>query len=422
MLTFNPIAFIIFIILAAITVFVDRKWAPFPILIAVCYFTIAQGIQIGPFNFNVIRLFIAVGFFRVVIKNEINMVAIVRQDINFIIWGLIAILASMFHNNVEDALVYRMGIVYDIFGIYYLIRCFCKNLSDLEQLVKILALLLLPISLCMVYEKISDYNIFSILGGVAENSLIRDDKVRAQGPFLHAILAGTVGSVTIPLFIGIFKLHKREAIIGIASGIIMVVTSTSSGPLMGTIVGVMALLFWKKRDLVKYLPAIFVLAYLFLGIIMKDPPYYVISKFDLTGSSTGWHRARLIESSLEHFDEWWFAGTDYTRHWMASGVSWSQEHTDITNYYIKMGVLGGISLMIMLVAIFVTCFRYIGRLMNYYSTDNKQKFMIWAIGSSLFTHAVTCLSVSYFDQSYVFLYLIIGAVSSLYAVNIVQKK
>jgi len=31
-------------------------------------------------------------------------------------------------------------------------------------------------------------------------------------------------------------------------------------------------------------------------------------KIDLTGSSTGWHRAELIDSALRHFNEWWLVG------------------------------------------------------------------------------------------------------------------
>jgi hypothetical protein len=42
--------------------------------------------------------------------------------------------------------------------------------------------------------------------------------------------------------------------------------------------------------------------------------------------------------------------------------------------------------------------------------------MIWTLGAILFGHAATWMSVSYFDQTVVFLYLIlaaIGAVSAL---------
>ena len=39
--------------------------------------------------------------------------------------------------------------------------------------------------------------------------------------------------------------------------------------------------------------------------------------------------------------------------------------------------------------------------------------MVWALGASLFANAATMISVSYFDQSFVFLYLKLAAIGSL---------
>ena len=79
-----------------------------------------------------------------------------------------------------------------------------------------------------------------------------------------------------------------------------------------------------------------------LDLVMKAPAYYIIARADIIGGSTGWHRAALIDSAIRHLNEWWLIGTDYTRNWMVTGVSWSADNTDITNHYLYLGVLGGL--------------------------------------------------------------------------------
>lgn len=147
---------------------------------------------------------------------------------------------------------------------------------------------------------------------------------------------------------------------------------------------------------------------------MEDPAYYIIARLDITGSSTGWHRARLIESSVAHLNEWWLGGTDYTRHWMPTGVSWSPDHSDITNQYLKMGVLGGLPLMCLFIAILATAFRYVGKgIRRSHLASKGDGALVWALGCALFAHAVTFVSVSYFDQSSLFIYLTLGAIASV---------
>jgi hypothetical protein len=45
--------------------------------------------------------------------------------------------------------------------------------------------------------------------------------------------------------------------------------------------------------------------------------------------------------------------------------------------------------------------------------SSQSLFMIWALGASLFAHATTFISVSYFDQSFVLLYLTLAAIGSV---------
>ena len=153
-----------------------------------------------------------------------------------------------------------------------------------------------------------------------------------------------------------------------------------------------------------------------LNFIMNDPVYYLLARIDLTGKSTGWHRAALIDAAVKHLNEWWFAGTDYTRHWMPTGVYWTQDHTDITNHYLKMGVWGGLPLMIAFIVVMASAFTSVGKALDLSRNEPlKHQFHIWVLGVIFFGHAVSFISVSYFDQTIVFFYLSLAVIGSVYS-------
>ena len=391
-----------------------RRWAPLPLLVGACYMTLGQGIELGSFHFPVIRMLLAVGLVRVIIRGERLVGRMNRLDWLMVVWAAWGLISSLFHRDAFGVLVNHLGLVYNACGIYFLLRIFCQSLDDVVMLCRITAILLIPLSIMILFEKMTGHNLFSVFGGVPEISEIRDGSIRAQGPFAHSIIAGTVGAVCLPLMIGLWQQHRKTAVAGILACFSMVFASGSSGPIMSAVAAIGALFMWRWRYNMRLVRWLAVLGYIGLDLVMKAPAYYIISHIDLTGSSTSWHRAFLIESALNHLSEWWLAGTDYTRHWMPTGVPWSHDHTDITNHYLQMGVLGGLPLMLLFIAILAKGFSYVGQTLRQMPESSPQsRFMIWALGAMLFAHAATFISVSYFDQSFVFIYLTLAAISSV---------
>jgi hypothetical protein len=159
-----------------------------------------------------------------------------------------------------------------------------------------------------------------------------------------------------------------------------------------------------------------VATYFALDLVMKAPAYYILARINIASGSTGYHRAALIEAALKHLDEWWLGGTDYTRHWMPTGVSWSPAHTDITNHYIQLGVLGGLPLMLIFIWILATGFSFVGRRVKKAGAQSSDEaVMVWCLGAALFAHVATMISVSYFDQSFLFVYLTLALIGSVSA-------
>jgi hypothetical protein len=194
----------------------------------------------------------------------------------------------------------------------------------------------------------------------------------------------------------------------------MIITSASSGPILAAGAGVGVFLLWPLRRNMRLVRWSTAALYVVLEIVMNQPAYFIITYVDLMGGSTSWYRAALIREAFAHLDEWWLVGTDYTRHWMASGIPADPNHVDIVNHYISMGVVGGVLLMAVFIGLFVRAFQQVGRGMHLHSRGGNA-ISCWAAGASFFAHTVTCLSISYYDHSIMFLYLTLATTTATLA-------
>lgn len=415
----NPIAIVVFLVCACALLTVPRKWAPAALLAGSIFMTLGQGIEIASIRLPVYRMMLLVGLLRVFSKGETLVGGINRIDKLMVAWACWALLASIFHDQTRYGTIYACGVIFNQTLIYFLIRIWCTDLDEVRDVILIVALLLVPIALEMIMEKVTGKNIFSVFGGVPENVLVREGKRRAQGPFLHAILAGTVGATCIPLFVGLLSRYRVLALVGISAGLVMTFASASSGPVMTLIFGCGALIMWRFKEHFGKFRCAAIIIYLVLMVVMKDPPYFLIARIDISGGSTGWHRAFLIQQTFNHLSEWCLFGTDVTRHWMPmQGIADDPQHTDITNYYIGFGVFAGLPSMLAVVAMLLVAFSWVGKLLNdWKDIDPERSYMIYCFGVSLFAHAATSISVAYFDQSMLFFWLTVAVISSIYSIS-----
>ncbi len=414
----NGAGYLFSLVASAMLLGLPRRWAPLPLLMGAAYMTPGQELEIGPLHFPVIRLLIAVGFLRVLAKGERIAGGLNVLDRIMVLWAIWAAASSLFH--VEDSLVTRLGMILNALGAYLLFRVFVQDTEDIRNTFRMVCILLVPLAGALLVEKLTGRNCFAVIGGISEEVAVRHGRFRARGPFAHAILAGTVGAVCFPLALAQWRQNRRVALAGLAATGSIVFASGASGPVMTVLSILVALALWRVRDHLRMIRWGAVLLVLALAVAMKDPVYYLLARIDITGGSTGWHRAALIKASIDHLGEWWLAGTDYTREWMPTGVEWNTRHTDITNHYIAMGVWGGLPLLLLFWGVLVAAFALVGRALR--ATQNgdvEQQFLIWTLGAILFGHTATFLSVSYFDQSVVFFYLLLACIGSIYATTAV---
>ena len=194
----------------------------------------------------------------------------------------------------------------------------------------------------------------------------------------------------------------------------IIFASTSSGPVMMVLFILFGIYLWKLRKRLREIIWLALAGLIALDIYMKDPIYFLMARIDVTGSSTGYHRAQLIRSSIEHLNEWWLIGTDYTRHWMATGIHANEIHTDITNHLLGIGVMGGLPLLLIFIFCLVAAFSAIGRALHLTEkATNEYRFLIWTLGAILFGQVVNFFSISLFDQSVTFFYLILACIGAV---------
>jgi hypothetical protein len=402
------------VILLLLQLALPFKWAFIPLLLAACHTPYTANLG----GFTVARLVIVVGLMRAANCGTIGFDRQSALDRRMMVFAAVALLSAVGHDALlSNPYIFRIGLILNVLGTYFYARAYLATDEVLERLAKGVAIVLLPFAFLMVIEKQSGFNPYAKLGAQKTESLVRDGKIRAQGPFGTPILAGTVGASSIPIFIPLWRSRRRLASIGLATCLVITYCSASSGPISTVLLGMGAIALWRVRGHMRGIQIATICMLVVLHFIKERPIWYLMALMDFVGGSTGWHRAHLIDAGVKHLGEWWLWGTDRTGHWMpyslptdVPGVS----KADLTNYYLHLGAIGGLPLLFCLVAVQWSAFAQLGRKVREFGmVGTSEEFALWCVGAALFAHSVTFLSISYFDQMYVFFWMIVGCVPAM---------
>ena len=104
-----------------------------------------------------------------------------------------------------------------------------------------------------------------------------------------------------------------------------------------------------------------------LHLVMKAPVWHLMSRLDLTGGSTGWHRFKIFDAFVEHFSEWYMFGD-------LDAVSWEPRMSDPTNQYILEGLNGGLLTLIAFLLVLTFAFGNVGRSLKMISWKGKNMY------------------------------------------------
>ena len=415
----TPIAILIVLVTGIIILVSPRRRATAAFLAGAILMPSNQVILLGPFHFPMMRVLIIFGVIRMLRDRTKPGFAIFSGGMNWIDKALIVLTIATMVDGIllwrqSGEVIYQLGNAYNSFGAYFLLRFFIRDMDDIKHTLRAFAYIAGVAAAGMIIEQATGRNLFYIvLGGAKasqyESVISRDDHLRAAAAFGHPILAGTFGGILLPMFIGLWIKERKErkcAALGVAASTVMAFAAGSSTALSGFLGGLLALCFWPLRRSMRVIRWSIAIVLISLHIVMKAPVWHLVSRIDLTGSSSGYHRYMLIDQCIRHFGEWALVGTkDFG--------TWGWDMWDLSNQYVAAADSTGLIPLLSLLAIIVLGFKYVGRARRAYARDRKQQMFIWAVGSSLFANVVAFFGISYFDQTIVAWYALLAIITAI---------
>jgi hypothetical protein len=413
--TVHPLGLLAVAVLGLCVLFLPRRWSVLPLLVMACFISSAQRVVIVGLNFDFIRIMVLFGVIRLIFHKEYINFVWKPLDTAIVFWTMSSMFFYVLQQGNFATFINRLGFAFDAFGMYFLFRCLIRDWPDLDCILLGCIWLSISIAIFFLLENRTGRNLFSIFGGVPPITDIREGRLRCQGAFSHAILAGCFWTLLMPLFAAYWWKSANDkvfAITGLITSMIIVVCSASSTPIMGVLAAVIGgAMFWARSYMRIVRWSVFIIL-ISLHMVMDQPVWHLVCRLSAVGGSTAWHRFVLIDGTIRHFGDWWFSG--------CSGqtiVSWGVWAGDVTNQYILEGVRGGFLTMCLFMAVIVIAFREVGRLWRLQIRNPYRLAMAWALGVSLFVHCMNFIGVAYFGQIWILWYLVLAMIGSLCPIN-----
>jgi hypothetical protein len=409
----NPLGAAITTVLCLIVIGGSSRWAAAAILFGVCYITQGQQINFG-LHFTAIRLVLLAGLIRVMVRGEFKRMPFVALDKTLVAYAFVLAIVPIIRSHTMDEVVYQSGFLYNVFLSYFVFRSLLNQERGIEKVLILLAYIVAPFALLVVQESANGHNVFSVFGGVAELSMVRDGNVRSQGSFRQPITAGSFGATCALLFAGLLfgRTSRRwPVILGLLASLAIVISAHSSGPFLGLMLGFVALACWPFRRHTRKIRWGILLTLIGLHLVMKAPVWFLLGRIsDLVGGG-GYHRAYLIDRFINEVRSWWLLGTTGTADWMATQLEGGG--ADLTNQFVSDGVNAGFLGLIFSIMLVVRCFQSLAKARQEIATSDPDKErLLWSLGATLVGSIAILFSVTYFDQMHVVWYFFLACIST----------
>jgi hypothetical protein len=406
----------ILMLLAIVCIFVlPRKYVTLPLLWIVMLVPVSQQIFVAGVHLYVLRIVILCGIVRMFASpkgpgRKLFPGGMNGIDVAFTVCILAQAVSVVLLFHVGQAVINQISFIWDWVGGYFVIRWALQDEGDVYRSLKYLAVLLVPVAIVMSIEQLKMFNLFSLLGGVPAVPEVRFGKIRASGVFEHPIIAGTISAVIVPLFFLLWKNGKSKFLsaLGVISATVMMWTANSSTCLFAYGAGLGALLIWPLRKSMKQLRWGIALGLIGLDLVMRAPIWFLIARVDLTGGSSSYHRAELINEFVNHFSDWWLIG-------VSNSASWGLDMWDVQNQYVNIGEAGGLVAFVFFIFLLSRAFGRIGDARKIVDGDKQREWTLWCLGSALFANVIAFFGVNYFDQSRMLWFLSLAMISAVTA-------
>lgn len=394
----GPVVLVIMLVSVALICLVPRKYVMAVVMFSVFLLPVGETLVIGGVHLFVSRILILAGLARAIAsrwsrKNVLNH-GYTSIDKAFTVRTIFRALAFVLIYMEMGAVVNQVGFLWGDLGGFFLMRLLIDDDVDVRRAVKILCGVAVVLSATMLYEKLTRVNVYGLIAGHAIIPEVRYGSIRAQGPFHHAILAGTFGATLLPLFVWLSRSKKDRflGVVGIGASVAITFCCASSTPASAFLAGVLGICLWPLRNWMRTIRWSLVFGIILLNFIMRAPVWWAVEHIDLAGGSAGEHRAELLDNFIRHFGDWWLIGTK-------DNANWGFEMWDLSNQYIAEGELGGFIPFACLVIVITVAFKKLGKARKAACGNREKEWYFWLLGTALFSHTVAFFGISYFDQT-----------------------
>ena len=139
-----------------------RRLAIVPMLLMACFIASAQRLVIFTLDFNVLRVMVIIGWLRLLIRHEMVGLKWRSLDLAIIAWAISGTLANVLLYMNSQAVIYRLGFMYDALGMYFLFRYLIRDWHDVEAIAISLVCISIPVAAAFVLEMRTGKNVFSM--------------------------------------------------------------------------------------------------------------------------------------------------------------------------------------------------------------------------------------------------------------------
>lgn len=310
----------------------------------------------------------------------------------------------------------RGGFVMDTFLAYLVVRLVIVDRASFMAVIKTLALITLPLAIHAATETLTGWSLYAGLGKYCPWAPIkgmyyqtRYGLNRAMGPFGNPIMFGLYFATMLPI-LWLLR-HERPPWKSlsrplIATLILGVAATISSGPCVTLLIVAFCLALRRAKHLVKPLLALLVIGCIGVEIISNRHFYDPVLDRLGMDPTNAWYRSQLFEVAVNKLPEYWTVG------YGLGDPGWGplidgRNSTDAVNDYVAHAIRHGVPGLLAFVSVLVAAMHATIRI-HAAAWSPWAGACAWCLGSILAGLIVAFFGVSLFGQMTNVFYVLLG--------------
>lgn len=253
----HPLVLCAVLLAGVFILLLPRKHVILPLLAAGLLIPFDQVVLIGPLHWTMLRVLVLLGWVRVLAamltpRQRLLSTGLNAVDKALILWAAISAFNIVLLWHSAAAFINQLGALYNVFGIYFLLRFFVRDKEDAERAIRTLSTVGIVVAGVMLLEQTGGEKLYAALRSGQQEAgkelWGRLGALRAVAGFGNPVSAGVFGATLMPLSLALWwKRHKAAAATGFCAASVIVICSLSSTPVLACAAALLGLCLWPLR-------------------------------------------------------------------------------------------------------------------------------------------------------------------------------